>query len=60
MKRYKIKSPRAAVAIAAVAMAALTLGAAVVLPVPTASCVTEPPAAASKVVAPAEVATSPG
>ena len=59
MKRYKMKTPRAAVAIAAVAMAALTLGGAVVLPAPAASCGAEPPATASMVVAPAEVAISP-
>jgi hypothetical protein len=60
MKRYKVKMPRAALAIAAVAMAVLTLGAAVILPAPNASFGGEPLATANRAVAPAEVAISPG
>ena len=58
MNRYEIKIPRVAVGVAAVAMAVLTLGVAVIVPAQMASGGPEV-LAESKVVAPTEVAIIP-
>jgi hypothetical protein len=59
MNRYEMKTPRTALGIAAVAMAVLTLGAAVVLPAMTGSGGQDVLAAAKITAPPTEVAINP-
>ena len=59
MNRYEIKTPRAAIGVAAIIMVACTLGAAVILPALTSPDDPQSLIAARKAAAPTEVAISP-